>query len=222
MPFVSKVTDIPLARYAAQISVGIKIEDIEISSKPKDLIAVKKPVFPFNKFPQQNIFLSPEMKSTGEAIGFDKSLGSAFAKAEYSASSELPTKGTVFISVNQNDKIKSISIARDFEDLGFKVIATYGTSKLLNQNGVFAKSIFKVGEGRPNIVDAIKNNEIDIIINTPFGGAAREDEYQIGRSAIRYKVPVFTTIPGAKAAVRAIQTIKLDNFKYRSLQEIFN
>jgi carbamoyl-phosphate synthase large subunit len=221
VPFVSKVTDIPLAKYAAQISVGIKIEDIEISRKPKDLIAVKKPVFPFNKFPQQNIFLSPEMKSTGEAIGFDKSLGSAFAKAEYSASSELPTTGTVFISVNQNDKIKSISIARDFEDLGFKVIATYGTSKLLNQNGVFAKSIFKVGEGRPNIVDAIKNNEIDIIINTPFGGAAREDEYQIGRSAIRYKVPVFTTIPGAKAAVRAIQTIKLDNFKYRSLQEIF-
>ena len=107
-------------------------------------------------------------------------------------------------------------------DLGFNLIATEGTSKLLNHNGVFSKNIFKVGEGRPNIVDAIKNKEIDIIINTPFGGAAREDEYQIGKSAIRYKIPVFTTIAGAKAAVRAIQTIKLGNFKYRSLQEIFD
>ena len=222
VPFVSKVTDIPLAKYAAQLSAGMKIKDLKINKKRKDLIAVKKPVFPFNKFPQQNIFLSPEMKSTGEAIGFDNKLGSAFAKAEFSAGSQLPTKGTVFISVNQNDKIKSISIARDFEDLGFKVIATSGTSNFLNQNGVFSNSVFKVGEGRPNIVDAIKNNEIDIIINTPFGGAAREDEYQIGKSAIRYKVPVFTTISGAKAAVRAIQTIKLGDFQYRSLQEIFN
>ena len=222
VPFVSKVTNIPLARYASQISVGKMINELTINSPQKDLIAVKKPVFPFNKFPQQNIFLSPEMKSTGEAIGFDRNLGSAFAKAELSAGSELPTGGTVFISVNENDKIKSIAIARDFEDLGFNVIATNGTSKLLNDNGVFSKNIFKVGEGRPNIVDAVKNNEIDIIINTPLGVVAREDEYAIGKSAIRYKIPVFTTLSGAKAAVRAIRTIKLGNFKYRSLQEIFD
>ena len=222
VPFVSKVTDIPLAKYAAQISAGLKIKDLKINKNYKNLIAVKKPVFPFNKFPQQNIFLSPEMKSTGEAIGFDSKLGSAFAKAEFSAGSYLPIKGTVFISVNNNDKMKSISIARDFEDLGFNVIATLGTSNLLNQNGVFSKTIFKVGEGRPNIVDAIKNKEVSIIINTPFGGAAREDEYKIGRTAIRYKIPVFTTISGAKASIRAIQTIKLGNFKYRSLQEIFS
>jgi len=222
VPFVSKVTDIPLAKYAAQISAGYKIKDMNIQKSKKNLIAVKKPVFPFNKFPQQNIFLSPEMRSTGEAIGFDSKLGSAFAKAEFSAGSQLPTSGTVFISVNENDKMKSIAIARDFEDLGFNLIATSGTSNLLNDNGVFAESIFKVGEGRPSIVDAIKNSEIDIIINTPFGGAAREDEYEIGRSAIRYKVPVFTTISGAKAAVRAIQTIKLGIFEYRSLQEIFD
>ena len=197
------------------------IKDINIKQQRKDLVAVKKPVFPFNKFPQQNIFLSPEMRSTGEAIGFDSKLGSAFAKAELSAGSKLPVSGTVFISVNDNDKMKSIAIARDFEDIGFSVIATKGTSELLNSNGVFSKNIFKVGEGRPSIVDAIKNNEIDIIINTPFGGAAREDEYEIGRSAIRYKVPVFTTISGAKAAVRAIQTTRLGNFNYRSLQEIF-
>ena len=222
VPFVSKVTDIPLARHAAKISAGYKLKDLKIQKRSKDLIAVKKPVFPFNKFPTQNIFLSPEMKSTGEAIGFDDKLGSAFAKAEFSAGSKLPTKGSVFISVNDNDKMKAISIARDFEDLGFEVIGTYGTSSLLNQNGVFSKKIFKVGEGRPNIVDAIKNKEINIIINTPFGGAAREDEYQIGKSAIRYKVPVFTTIPGAKAAVRAIQTMKNGTFKYRTLQEIFD
>ena len=221
VPFVSKVTNIPLAKYAAQISTGVMIKDINIKQQRKDLVAVKKPVFPFNKFPQQNIFLSPEMRSTGEAIGFDSKLGSAFAKAELSAGSKLPVSGTVFISVNDNDKMKSIAIARDFEDIGFSVIATKGTSELLNSNGVFSKSIFKVGEGRPSIVDAIKNNEIDIIINTPFGGAAREDEYEIGRSAIRYKVPVFTTISGAKAAVRAIQTTRLGNFNYRSLQEIF-
>ena len=222
IPFVSKVTDIPLAKYAAQISAGLKIKDIKINKNQKSLIAVKKPVFPFNKFPKQNIFLSPEMKSTGEAIGFDNKLGSAFAKAEFSAGSYLPVKGTVFISVNDNDKMKAISITRDFEDLGFNVIATSGTSSILNQNGVFSNNIFKVGEGRPNIVDAIKNNEINIIINTPFGGAAREDEYKIGKAAIKYKIPVFTTISGAKAAIRAIQTIKLGNFKYRSLQEIFN
>ena len=222
IPFVSKVTNVPLARYAAQVSSGKKISELELNQSQKDLIAVKKPVFPFNKFPQQNIFLSPEMKSTGEAIGFDRNLGSAFAKAEFSAGSDLPTKGTVFISVNENDKIKSIGVARDFEDLGFKIIATEGTSKLLNDNGVFSKSIFKVGEGRPNIVDAVKSNEIDIIINTPFGGAAREDEYEIGRCAIRHKVPVFTTISGAKAAVRAIRTIEIGNFNYRSLQEIFD
>ena len=105
---------------------------------------------------------------------------------------------------------------------GGEVCFNTGTSDLLNDNGVFSDSIFKVGEGRPNIVDAVKNNEIDIIINTPFGGAAREDEYEIGRSAIRYKVPVFTTMSGAQAAVRAIRTIKLDKFEYRSLKEIFN
>ena len=112
--------------------------------------------------------------------------------------------------------------SKELLDLGFKIIATSGTSDLLNDNGVFSDSIFKVGEGRPNIVDAVKNNEIDIIINTPLGGAAREDEYEIGRSAIRYKVPAFTTMSGAQAAVRAIRTIKLDNFEYRSLQEIFD
>ena len=222
VPFVSKVTNVPLAKLAAKISLGAKIKELKIHYKKHDVVAVKKPVFPFNKFPNENIFLSPEMKSTGEAIGLDKKLGAAFAKAEMSAGSSIPEKGTVFISVNSNDKMKAVNIARDFEDLGFNIIATLGTSQILNQNGVYSKAIFKVGQGRPNIVDAMKNNEIDIIINTPLGGKARKDEYAIGQSAIRYKIPVFTTMSAAKALTRSIQTIKTSKFKFRSLQEIFD
>ena len=220
-PFISKVRDIPFAKYAAQISVGKKIKDLNLKDKNKHMVAIKKPVFPFNKFPKQNIFLSPEMKSTGEVIGFDNKLGHAFAKAEFGAGNKLPKEGTVFISVNDNDKVKTIALARDMEELGFGIISTHGTSQLLNDNGITTKKVYKVGEGRPNIVDYIKNDDVDLIINTPFGGKSREDEYEIGRSAIRYKIPAFTTISGAKSVIRAIRSLKGNNFEYMSLQEIF-
>jgi len=220
-PFISKVRDIPFAKYAAQISVGKKIKDLNLKDKNKQMVAIKKPVFPFNKFPKQNIFLSPEMKSTGEVIGFDHKLGHAFAKAEFGAGNKLPKEGTVFISVNDNDKVKAIALARDMEELGFGIISTHGTSQLLNDNGIMTKKVYKVGEGRPNIVDYIKNDDVDLIINTPFGGKSREDEYEIGRSAIRYKIPAFTTISGAKSVIRAIRSLKGNNFEYMSLQEIF-
>jgi carbamoyl-phosphate synthase large subunit len=222
VPFISKVIDLPLAKLAAQLAVGKKLSEMDLESKSKNgLIAVKKPVFPFNKFPQQNVFLSPEMKSTGEVIGFDKHLGSAFAKAEAGAGNSLPEHGTLFISVNNSDKVKAIPLARDFQELGFEIMATSGTARLLNENGITARHIFKVGEGRPNVVDAIKNGEIQLVVNTPMGAQAREDEYEIGRSAIRYKVPAITTISGAQAAVRGIRNIKSDSIKYRSLQEVF-
>ena len=185
------------------------------------LIAVKKPVFPFNKFPKQNVFLSPEMKSTGEVIGFDSHLGSAYAKAEIGAGNSLPLSGSVFISVNDSDKVKAITLARDFKELGFNIIATEGTANLLTENGIEAKPIFKVGEGRPNVVDAIKNSEVQLVINTPLGAQSRFDEYKIGRSAIRYKIPAITTISGAQAAVRGIRNIKTGSIQYRSLQEVF-
>jgi len=222
VPFISKVIDFPLAKVAAQLAVGKTLSEFELPSTSKNkLIAVKKPVFPFNKFPQQNVFLSPEMKSTGEVIGFDKHLGSAYAKAEAGAGNSLPEKGTIFISVNNLDKVKAIPLARDFQELGFDIIATNGTADLLSENGVAARPIFKVGEGRPNVVDAIKNGEVQLVVNTPMGAQAREDEYEIGRSAIRHKIPAITTISGAQAAVRGIRNIKNGSLQYRSLQEVF-
>ena len=222
VPFISKVIDLPLAKLAAQLAVGKKLAEMDLESKSKiGLIAVKKPVFPFNKFPQQNIFLSPEMKSTGEVIGFDKHLGSAYAKAEAGAGNSLPEQGTIFISINDMDKVKAIPLARDFQELGFEIMATSGTASLLTENGVTARPIFKVGEGRPNVVDAIKNGEVQLVVNTPMGAQAREDEYEIGRSAIRYKIPVITTIAGAQAAVRGIRNIIAKQINYQSLQEVF-
>ena len=223
IPFVSKVTNIPLAKIAAQLAVNHKLKDYDLSkNNNNNLIAVKKPVFPFNKFPDQSIFLSPEMKSTGEVIGLDNHLGSAYAKAEFGAGNSIPLKGTIFISVNDTDKMKVIPIARDFYELGYKIIATTGTYKLLNQNGIVCDIISKVGEARPNVVDYIKNKDIQFIINTPLGKKSRYDEYEIGKSAIRYSIPNTTTIAGAQAALRAIRRIKNYKMSYKSLQDIFN
>jgi len=219
IPFISKVQNIPYAKYAAQIAVGKKIDDLNLEFKKTNLIAVKKPVFPFNKFPNQNVFLSPEMRSTGEVIGFDYHLGSAYSKAEIGAGSILPKTGNIFISVHDNDKNEIIKIARDFNEIGFDIIATSGTAKLLKQNGIMCSSIFKVGEGRPNVVDSIKNNEIQFIINTPLGAQSRYDEYKIGKEAIKHKIAMTTTVAGAQAAFRAIRIN--NNLKYFSLQNIF-
>tara|TARA_X000001036_G_scaffold109206_2_gene102374 strand:+ start:13030 stop:16221 length:3192 start_codon:yes stop_codon:yes gene_type:complete len=222
IPFVSKVTDIPLAKFASQIAVKHKIKDFNLSKKINtNLIAVKKPVFPFNKFPEQSIFLSPEMKSTGEVIGLDTHLGSAYAKAELGAGNSIPLKGTIFISVNDIDKMKVIPIARDFYELGYNIIATTGTRNLLIQNGIECDRISKVGEARPNIVDYIKNQDVQFIINTPLGQKSRYDEYEIGKSAIRHKIPNTTTISGAQAALRAIRSLKNNKMNYNSLQNIF-
>ena len=222
VPFISKVIDIPLAKIAARLSAGKKLSNFSLKpNTEKGLVAVKKPVFPFNKFPGQNIFLSPEMKSTGEVIGIDTDLGSAYLKAEIGSGNILPSDGSVFISVNAKDKIDIISIARDFLELGFKIIATSGTYKTLTDNGIASDMVYKVGEGRPNIVDMIKNNEIHIIINTPLGQMSRYDEYKIGRSAIQNKIPTVTTISGAQAVVRGIRKMHSGSLEYRSIQEIF-
>ena len=222
IPFISKIKDIPFAKYAAQISVGEKLKNLNFKEKNTNLIAVKKPVFPFNKFPNQNIFLSPEMKSTGEVIGFDKHLGSAYAKAEYGSGNSIPLTGNIFISVNDSDKNEILKIARDLDEMDYKIIATKGTGELLIENGINCKSIFKVGEGRPNIVDYIKNNDIQMIINTPLGAQSRFDEYEIGKAAIKHKIQVVTTISGAMAIIRAIRIVKNKKLNYTSLQEIFS
>ena len=221
IPFISKITNIPYAKYAAQISSGKKINELIFNKLNSNLIAVKKPVFPFNKFPKQNIFLSPEMKSTGEVIGFDKHLGSAYAKAELAAGNKIPLKGTIFISVNDSDKREIIKIARDLDEMEYNIIATKGTAQLFLENGISCNHIFKVGEGRPNIVDSIKNNKISMIINTPLGAQSRYDEYEIGKAAIKHNIPVITTIAGAFAILRAIRIILNNKISYTSLQKIF-
>ena len=222
IPFISKVINIPLAKLAAQVGAGKKIKSLKLKhDSTKGLIAIKKPVFPFNKFPNQSLFLSPEMKSTGEVIGFDYNLGSAYAKATLGAGSKLPVKGSVFMSVNETDKMDIIPIARDFQEFGFNILATGGTAKILIDNGVKVMEIYKVGEGRPNVVDAIKNKEVDLVINTPLGKQSRFDEYEIGKAAIKYKITAITTIQGAQAAVRAVRNIKFGKLNYQSLQDIF-
>ena len=221
IPFISKITNIPFAKYAAQITAGKTIADLNFELKTTDLIAVKKPVFPFNKFPNQNVFLSPEMKSTGEVIGFDRNLGSAYAKSELGAGNKIPKTGCIFISVNDIDKPNILKIARDISEMNFSLIATDGTAQLLAQNGIQCETIFKVGEGRPHIVDAIKNKKIHFIINTPLGAQSRYDEYEIGKAAIKHKIPMATTISGAEAALRGMRIMKHGKLHYSSLQEIF-
>ena len=221
IPFISKIKDIPYAKYAAQVSVGKKLSELDFIEKNTNLIAVKKPVFPFNKFPDQNIFLSPEMKSTGEVIGFDKHLGSAYAKASYGAGEKIPLSGNVFISVNDSDKENILKISRDLDEMNYNILATKGTAELLSENGINCNQVYKVGEGRPNIVDAIKNNEINMVINTPLGAQSRFDEYEIGKAAIKHKIQVITTIAGATAMLRAIRMIKSNKLNYTSLQKIF-
>ena len=219
VPFVSKATDVPLARIATGIVLGKTLSDYKLSEfSTNGHIAVKKPVFPFNKFPEENVFLGPEMKSTGEVMGVAPRFGDAFAKAITGDGQSLPTSGKAFVSVNDNDKMKVLPIVRDLAELGFEVVATEGTAKTCRRNGIRTEKIFKVGEGRPNAVDGIKNGEIQLVINTPLGAQSRYDEYAIGRAAIRARIPVVTTLSGAQAAVRAIRSTNIN--EVRSLQEI--
>ena len=218
VPFVSKATNVPLARIASQLAVGAKLVDFELKEWDKSpYVAVKEAVLPFNKFPEESIFLSPEMKSTGEVMGISKTLGESFRKASISAGTLIPSNGTVFISVNNADKLDAIPIARDLLELGFKLVATSGTAKELSKNGLEVSTIFKVGEGRPNIVDGIKNGEINLVINTPMGARARYDEESIGRACIQHGIVAITTLSGANAALRAIRVaskkIELDSIQ---------
>ncbi len=219
VPFVSKATNVPLARIASQLATGSKLVDMNL--KPWDDInhvAVKEAVLPFNKFPEESIFLSPEMKSTGEVMGISNSLGESFRRASISAGNMIPNEGTVFLSVNNSDKLDVIPIARDLHEIGFNLVATSGTARELRQNGLQVDSIFKVGEGRPNIVDGIKNGEIDLVINTPMGAQARYDEESIGRTCIQKGIVAITTLSGAEAAVRAIRRAHL-KIEVKSIQE---
>jgi carbamoyl-phosphate synthase large subunit len=219
VPFVSKATHVPLARIAAQLTAGEKLKNMELKSwDALNHVAIKVAVLPFNKFPEESIFLSPEMKSTGEAMGISNTMGESFRRASISAGNFIPNSGTVFISVNDADKLDVIPIARDLHEIGFKVVATSGTTRNLQRNGIPVQSVFKVGEGRPNVVDGIKNDEINLVINTPMGAQARYDEEAIGRACIQKGIVAITTLSGAEAAVRAIRRAG-QKISVRSIQE---
>mgnify|MGYP001294028074 CR=1 FL=1 len=222
IPFVSKATNVPLARIAVKLAVGEKLKDMDL--KPWDgirHIAVKEAVLPFNKFPEESIFLSPEMKSTGEVMGISSTFGGSFRRATISAGNAIPESGQLFISVNDQDKMNAIPIARDLFEMGFNITATSGTARELKRNGIPAKSIFRVGEGRPNVVDGIKNGEIQLVINTPLGERSRFDEEAIGRTCIQKGIMAITTLSAAEAVVRGIRTQMRKRLLVRSLQDYF-
>lgn len=219
IPFVSKTTGIPLAKLAMKVMVGRRLKDLGFSEeKVIRYVAVKEAVFPFNKFRGVDTILGPEMKSTGEVMGIDDSFGSAFSKAQAAAGAALPIRGRVFISVKDNDKPKIISVAKGLLKMGFSIFATKGTAGFLENNGIEVSIVNKVKEGRPHIVDHIKNGEIALIINTVGDKLSQADSYSIRRSAVTENIPYFTTIDGANAAVKGIETLLSRKMEVKPLQ----
>ena len=220
IPFVSKATGVPLAKLAAKVMVGRTLEELCFTHEVEvGHVSVKESVFPFNRFPGVDTVLGPEMKSTGEVMGIDHAFGIAFAKAQLAAGQLLPRKGKVFISVKNRDKRAIIFIAKKLSDFGFQIVATRGTAKALSQNGIPVEVVYKVHEGRPNIVDLIKNREIDLIINTPTGHRPKQDQVSIRAVAVAHNVPLITTISGAAASVNGIEALLKEEVHVKSLQE---
>ena len=220
IPFVSKATGIPLAKLAAKVMIGRTLEELGFTREVEvNHVSVKEVVFPFNRFPGVDTVLGPEMKSTGEVMGIDHAFGIAFAKAELAAGQVLPRKGKVFISVKNRDKRAMIFIAKKLSDFGFRIVATRGTAKALSQNGIPVELIHKVHEGRPNVVDAIKNREIDLIINTPTGHRPKKDQVSIRAVAVAHNIPLITTLSGAAASVQGIEALLQEEVQVKSLQE---
>ena len=182
--------------------------------------SVKEAVFPFVKFPGIDIILGPEMKSTGEVMGIDPDLGLAYAKSQMAAGGALPTKGNVFISVQDRHKVPIAAVAKDFHELGFKVYATNGTARAIAQAGVPVNILFKLADGRrPNVLDLIKNGDIDFIINTPSESESRSDEIKIRSAAVANKIPITTTVSGARASALAVRSLQTKPIEVRALQD---
>ena len=220
VPFVSKAIGISLAKLAARVMAGEKLKNLNFTQEIiPPYYAVKESVFPFNRFPGSPIMLSPEMRSTGEVMGIDEDLGVAFAKSQMAASPSLPEGGDVFISVKDSDKARAVTIAKKLSDLGFGIIATAGTGKLFKSNGIEVKSVCRLSEGRPNVIDLIKNNQVSMIINTPQGTIPRQNENQIRTEAVKHKVCIMTTISAASAAVDGIGSLKEKGFEVCSIQD---
>lgn len=218
VPFVAKAIGIPVANIAAKVMAGKKLSEFDLTRKPRATYAVKEAVFPFARFPGVDTVLGPEMRSTGEVMGLADSFGLAFAKSQLGGGVTLPSEGCVFMSVKDGDKDGMIAVAQELVGLGFTVLATGGTAKHLANNGIEVQTIKKVHEGRPHIVDAIKNGEVALMFNTTWGKRSQKDSYSLRRAALIGKVPYFTTAAGARAAVSAIKDTSTQEFEVISLQ----
>ncbi|MDE0820851.1 MAG: carbamoyl-phosphate synthase large subunit, partial [Opitutales bacterium] len=220
VPFVSKVIGKPLAKMAARVMVGETLEEMGFTQEVHPPFwAVKESVFPFSKFPGANITLSPEMKSTGEVMGLDKDLGMAYAKAQMAAKPALPMQGNVFISVKDRDKPIAVDVAQDLVTLGFKIYSTSGTTAVLEENGVEVSPLFRIGEGRPTVIDMLKNDKIDMIVNTPAGQLPRKHENAIRTEAVLRNVCIMTSMTSAQAAVNGIRALKENPLEVKCLQQ---
>jgi carbamoyl-phosphate synthase large subunit len=219
VPFVSKAIGVPLAKLAAKVMAGKTLKELGFTREqtPKHW-CVKEAVFPFVRFPGATITLSPEMRSTGEVMGIDNDLGIAFAKAEAAAKPGLPVQGNVFLSVKDADKPRAAELARRLEKLGFTIYSTSGTAKVIAEKGVKVIKLQKIGEGRPNAVDLIKNGQIQMVINTPSGMIPRRDENAIRSTAYAHNVCIMTTITGAQAAVNGIRALQRERVGVKPIQ----
>jgi len=220
VPFTSKAIGKPLAKLAAKVMAGKTLKELKFTEEIwTKYWAVKESVFPFNKFVGQDILLSPEMRSTGEVMGLDADLGVAYAKSQMAANSPLPTSGKVFISVSDSHKSEVATVAELFSDLGFELVATSGTATILEKAGLKVQRILKLLEGRPNVIDLLKNKEIQLVINTPAGQSPREDEVKIRTTAVYTGTPIMTTLSGAKAAALGIAALKKSGYAVKTVQE---
>ncbi|MDY7012144.1 MAG: carbamoyl-phosphate synthase large subunit [Cyanobacteriota bacterium] len=220
VPYVSKATGVPLATIASKAMAGQTLKELGLTAEivPQH-VAVKEAVLPFNKFAGTDTLLGPEMRSTGEVMGIDADFGKAFAKAELAAGERLPLSGTVFVTMSDRDKQAVVPVVKDFIDLGFQIVATEGTRTVLQQHGLDVELLLKLHQGRPNILDAIKNGEIQLAINTPSGQEAQEDGRLIRRTCLAYKIPIVTTIAGAKATAAAIRSLQSQPLEVKALQD---
>jgi len=219
VPLVSKVCDISMANLATQILLGKKLSDFNLKHKKFKHYGVKEAVFPFNMFPNVDPLLGPEMRSTGEVLGMASSYGMAFFKSQEATQVPLPVNGTVLITIADRDKDKIVETARNFIDMNFKIMTTGGTQKFLEEHGIPSERILKVHEGRPNIVDAIKNGDINVVINTPAGKQSEYDDSYIRKTAIKFKIPYITTTSAALASSKGIKDRQARQYSVKSLQE---
>jgi carbamoyl-phosphate synthase large subunit len=221
VPFVSKAVGLPMARLAARVMAGERLAAIAPARAPESaMVSVKRPVLPFARFPGEDALLGPEMKSTGEVMGRDQDFGRALAKAHLGSGDPLPESGTVFISVRDHDKRSITFMAKQLADMGYDLVATRGTAQFLRRNDIPCRQVFKVHEGRPNVVDLMENGEIQLVINTPLGRVSEFDEKAIRARALTLGVPVITTIAGAHAAASGLAALRRGPLEVAALQEV--